>query len=141
MPTFRAALGNLNNYPLNEGPMPAHLSYRQPNARAALALALFCSGLSCPAARDERQHDLGRSPIPPNTISTSAKQLEPERKNLATRSAELQGLMSEGRNRRRRTVVAELAIATNTSRCVASRNWRGSLAQEQVPGRKARSEG
>ena len=89
--------------------MPNSLSHRQLFSRSLAALALValgaglsgCAGMSdtiSPAFADPAKYDL-----------YDCKQLEIERKNLAARSAELQGLMAKADTGLAGPVVAELA--------------------------------
>jgi hypothetical protein len=66
------------------------------------------------------------------------KQLEPERKNLATRSAELQGLMAKADTGVAGPVVAELAyrneyLAVRGQAQFAEQAWRRNRCQETPP--------
>ena len=67
------------------------------------------------------------------------KQLEPERKRLANRSAELQGLMAKAETGVGGTVVAEVAyrneyIATRGQSKLAEQAWQKNRCRETVPG-------
>src|SRR5258707_10773589 len=89
--------------------MPNSLSHRQLFSRSLAALALValgaglsgCAGMSdtiSPAFADPAKYEL-----------YDCKQLEPERKSLAARTAELQGLMTKAETGVAGPVVAELA--------------------------------
>src|SRR3981189_1093806 len=91
-----------------ESQMPARLALRQPLSRARAAMALLvlgvvlsgCAGMSdsmSTAFADPAKYDL-----------YECKQLEPERKNLANRAAELQGLMAKAETGVAGPVVAEV---------------------------------
>ena len=67
------------------------------------------------------------------------KQLEPERKRLADRSAELQGLMAKAETGVGGTVVAEVAyrneyIATRGQSKLAEQAWQRNRCRETMPG-------
>ena len=92
-----------------EGRMIARISFSRPLRRAATALALLglaiglngCANMSdsvTSAFADPAKYDL-----------YECKQLEPERKSLAARAAELQGLMAKAQTGVAGPVVAELA--------------------------------
>ena len=118
--------------------MPALLSRCLPcsRARAAafllLALALSgCADMSDSmslAFADPAKYDL-----------YDCKQLEPERKRLAERTAELQGLMAKAETGAGGAVVAEVAyrneyIATRGQAKLAEQAWQKSRCRETVPG-------
>jgi hypothetical protein len=111
-----------------------HRSFLRPAARLAL-LALGaglsgCAGMSdtvAPAFADPAKYDL-----------YDCKQLEPERKSLANRSAELQGLMAKAETGVAGPVVAELAyrneyIAVRGQSKLAEEAWQKSRCQESKP--------
>ena len=115
--------------------MPLILSDRRSFSRSLAALALFAlgAGLSgcaemgetiSPAFADPAKYDL-----------YDCKQLETERKALATRAAELQGLMTKAETGVAGSVVAEVAYRNDY---IAVRGQieagRGSLAEEPMPG-------
>jgi hypothetical protein len=67
------------------------------------------------------------------------KQLEPERKNLANRAAELQGLMAKAETGVGGAVVAELAyrndyIAVRGQQRLADQAWQRNRCRETIPG-------
>ena len=102
------------------------------------ALALFalgaglsgCAGMSdtiAPAFADPAKYDL-----------YDCKQLEPERKSLANRAAELQGLMTKAETGVAGPVVAELAyrneyIAVRGQSKLADEAWQKNRCQESKP--------
>ena len=103
--------------------MPLFLSDRRSFSRSLAALALFAlgTGLSgcaqmgetiSPAFADPAKYDL-----------YDCKQLETERKALAARAAELQGLMTKAETGVAGSVVAEVAYRNDSLRCADSRNW------------------
>ena len=115
--------------------MPNSLSHRRlfPRSHAALALVALGAGLSgcagmsdaiSPAFADPAKYDL-----------YDCKQLEPERKNLAARTAELQGLMTKAETGVAGPVVAELAyrneyIALRGQSKLADEAWQKNRCQE-----------
>jgi hypothetical protein len=121
-----------------EGPMPLFPSDRRSFSRslAALALVALGAGLSgcaqmgetiSPAFADPAKYDL-----------YDCKQLEAERKLLATRTAELQGLMSKAETGVAGSVVAEVAyrndyIAVRGQSKLAEEAWRKSRCQDSKP--------
>ena len=120
--------------------MPVCDTYRQPSSRAVAAAVLFtlgaalagCSSLSDTSASlafaDPAKYDL-----------YECKQLEPERKALAHRAAELQGLMAKAETGAGGAVVAELAyrndyIAIRGQQRLADEAWRRNKCRETVAG-------
>jgi hypothetical protein len=118
--------------------MPDSLSHRQLFSRSLAALALValggglsgCAGMSdtiSPAFADPAKYDL-----------YDCKQLEPERKRLAERTAELQGLMTKAETGVAGPVVAELAyrndyIALRGQSKLADEAWQKNRCQESKP--------
>ena len=121
-----------------EGPMPLFPSDRRSFSRslAALALVALGAGLSgcaqmgetiSPAFADPAKYDL-----------YDCKQLEAERKLLATRTAELQGLMSKAETGVAGSVVAEVAyrndyIAVRGQSKLVEEAWRKNRCHESKP--------
>ena len=118
--------------------MPVSIPVRSPllRARAAalLALALALSGCAdmsdsmSLAFADPAKYDL-----------YECKQLEPERKRLAERTAELQGLMAKAETGAGGAVVAELAyrneyIATRGQAKLAEQAWQKNRCRDTLPG-------
>jgi hypothetical protein len=112
----------------------ARLSPSCVRAAAALALALAlpgCADMSDSmslAFADPAKYDL-----------YECKQLEPERKRLAERTAELQGLMAKAETGVGGTVVAEVAyrneyIATRGQARLAEQAWQRNHCRETIPG-------
>ncbi|MDE5452428.1 twin-arginine translocation pathway signal [Bradyrhizobium sp. CSA112] len=103
---------------------------------AALALVALGAGLSgcagmsetiSPAFADPAKYDL-----------YDCKQLEPERKSLAARTAELQGLMTKAETGAAGSVVAELAyrndyIALRGQSKLAEEAWQKNRCQDSKP--------
>jgi hypothetical protein len=118
--------------------MPNSLSHHRLFSRCLAALALValgaslsgCAGMSdtiSPAFADPAKYDL-----------YDCKQLEPERKSLATRTAELQGLMTKAETGVAGSVVAELAyrndyIALRGQSKLADEAWQKNRCQESKP--------
>jgi hypothetical protein len=118
--------------------MPVSLSHSPLFSRSLAMLALLalgaglsgCAGMSdtiAPAFADPAKYDL-----------YECKQLEPERKSLANRSAELQGLMAKAETGVAGPVVAELAyrneyIAVRGQSKLAEEAWQKNRCQDSKP--------
>ena len=113
---------------------PARLPLSRARAAALLALALSlpgCADMSDSmslAFADPAKYDL-----------YDCKQLETERKKLAEKTAELQGLMAKAETGVGGTVVAEVAyrneyIATRGQARLADQAWQRSHCRETMPG-------
>ena len=118
--------------------MPLILSDRRSFSRSLAALALFAlgAGLSgcaqmgetiSPAFADPAKYDL-----------YDCKQLETERKSLATRTAEVQGLMTKAETGVAGSVVAEMAyrndyIAVRGQSKLAEEAWQKNRCQDSKP--------
>jgi hypothetical protein len=113
---------------------PARLPSSRVRAAAVLAFVLAlpgCADMSDSmslAFADPAKYDL-----------YECKQLEPERKRLAERTAELQGLMAKAETGVGGTVVAEVAyrneyIATRGQAKLAEQAWQKNRCRETVPG-------
>ena len=118
--------------------MPNALSHRQLFSRSLAALALValgaglsgCAGMSdtiSPAFADPAKYDL-----------YECKQLEVERKGLAVRAAELQGLMAKAETGVAGSVVAEMAyrndlISVRSQSRLADEAWRRNKCHETPP--------
>jgi hypothetical protein len=121
-----------------EGRMIARICFSRPLRRAASVLALLglavglngCANMSdsmTSAFADPAKYDL-----------YECKQLETERKTLATRAAELQGLMAKAETGVAGPVVAELAyrneyISVRGQTKLAEEAWRRNKCQETKP--------
>lgn len=114
--------------------LPARLPLPRARAAAVLALALAlpgCADMSDSmslAFADPAKYDL-----------YDCKQLEPERKRLADRSAELQGLMAKAETGTGGVVVAEVAyrneyIAVRGQSRLAEQAWQKNRCRETMPG-------
>src|SRR4051812_28505055 len=117
----------------------SHLHPRAVTAAALLALGLGLNGCAemsdtvATAFADPAKYDL-----------YDCKQLEPERKTLANRAAELQGLMAKAETGVAGPVVAELAyrneyIAVRGQSKLAEEAWRRNKCQESKPEPKVES--
>ena len=118
--------------------MPAHLSHRQPISRAALALALLVLGAGLSGCAEMSDGMTSAFADPAKYDLYECKQLEPERKALATRLAELQGLMAKAETGVAGPVVAELAyrneyIAVRGQSKIAEEAWRKNRCHEAKP--------
>jgi len=118
--------------------MFSRLSHRQPVSRTIVALALFALGIALsgcaqigdtmsPAFADPAKYDL-----------YECKQLEVERKGLAVRAAELQGLMAKAETGVAGSVVAEMAyrndlISVRSQSRLADEAWRRNKCHETPP--------
>ncbi len=118
--------------------MLAHLFDRQSTSRAALALALLLLGAWLSGCAEMNDSMTSAFADPAKYDLYECKQLEPERKNLATRSAELQGLMAKAETGVAGPVVAELAyrneyIAVRGQSKLAEEAWRKNKCQDAKP--------
>ncbi|SDN19673.1 twin-arginine translocation pathway signal [Afipia sp. GAS231] len=118
--------------------MPAHLSHRHPIPRTALALALLVLGAGLSGCAEMSDSMTSAFADPAKYDLYECKQLEPERKNLATRMAELQGLMAKAETGVAGPVVAELAyrneyIAVRGQSKLAEEAWRKNRCHEAKP--------
>ena len=116
--------------------MPLTLSYRQPISRTALALLWLGAALSGCAEMGDSMTSAFADPAKYDLYE--CKQLEPERKNLAIRMAELQGLMAKAESGVAGPVVAELAyrneyIAVRGQSKLAEEAWRKNKCHEAKP--------
>jgi hypothetical protein len=94
---------------LYEGRMIVLVSSFQPLSRAVTAMALFVVGVGLGGCADMSDSLTTAFADPAKYDLYDCKQLEPERKNLAARAAELQGLMAKADTGVAGPVVAELA--------------------------------
>src|SRR5882757_5512024 len=121
--------------PLNEGQMFSFSSYRRPFSRslAVPALLALAGGLSGCAEMGDNMISAFADPAKYDLYE--CKQLEPERLRLATRAAELQGLMAKAETGVAGPVVAELAyrndyISTRGQARLADEAWRRNKCHE-----------
>ncbi|MCP4621800.1 MAG: twin-arginine translocation pathway signal [Bradyrhizobium sp.] len=114
--------------------LPVCLSFPWGRAAAALALALSLPG--CASMGD----DISLAFADPAKYDLyDCKQLEPERKRLAARTAELQGLMAKAETGAAGAVVAEVAyrneyIATRGQAKLADQAWQKNRCRDTMPG-------
>jgi hypothetical protein len=117
--------------------MPVRLPARQPVLRARVAMALF--GIALSGCADMSDSMTSAFADPAKYDLYECKQLEPERKNLANRAAELQGLMAKAETGVGGAVVAELAyrndyIAVRGQQRLAEQAWQRNKCRETIPG-------
>jgi len=110
----------------------------QPWPRAAMALALLGLGLGLAGCADMSDSVSSAFADPAKYDLYECKQLEVERKNLATRSAELQGLMAKAETGVAGPVVAELAyrndyITIRGQTRLADEAWQRNRCHETAP--------
>src|SRR6202521_4485874 len=89
--------------------MIVRISHSQPLLRAALAAALLVLGIGLGGCADMSDSMTSAFADPAKYDLYECKQLEAERKTLATRAAELQGLMAKAETGAAGVVVSELA--------------------------------
>jgi hypothetical protein len=124
--------------------MPATLSDRLPisrtvlASRTALALALLMLGAGLSGCAELSDSMTSAFADPAKYDLYECKQLEPERKNLANRLADLQGLMAKAETGVAGPVVAELAyrneyIAVRGQSKLAEEAWQKNRCHESKP--------
>jgi hypothetical protein len=118
--------------------MIASLSHSPPLRRAATAVALLALGVGLGGCADMGDTMTTAFADPARYELYDCKQLEPERKTLATRAAELQGLMAKANTGVAGPVVAELAyrneyIAVRGQAKFAEEAWRRNKCRESPP--------
>jgi hypothetical protein len=121
-----------------EGRMIARLSHRPPLRPAAAAMALLVLGIGLAGCADMSDSMTSAFADPAKYDLYECKQLETERKNLASRAAELQGLMAKADTGVAGPVVAELAyrndyIAIRGQTKLADEAWRRNKCQVSAP--------
>ena len=114
--------------------LPARLPFPRARAAAVLTLALILPGC---AEMSDSMSTAFADPAKYNLYD--CKQLEPERKRLADRSAELQGLMAKAETGAGGALVAEVAyrneyIAVRGQSKFAEQAWQKNRCRETVPG-------
>jgi hypothetical protein len=117
--------------------MIASLSHSQPMLRAA-AVALMVSGFGLGGCADMSDSMTSAFADPSRYELWDCKRLEPERKSLATRAAELQGLMAKADTGFAGPVVAELAyrneyISVRGQARFADEAWQRNKCKESPP--------
>jgi hypothetical protein len=119
--------------------MPSALSpYRRSFSCIATALALVAVGAGLSGCAEMGDGMSSAFADPAKYDLYDCKQLEPERKSLASRSAELQGLMAKAETGVAGPVVAELAyrneyIAVRGQSKLAEEAWQKNRCQESKP--------
>lgn len=118
--------------------MPVSPPARLPVSRAVIAAA-FALVLSLPGCADMSDSMSLAFADPAKYDLYDCKQLEPEHKRLADRTAELQGLMAKAETGAGGVVVAEVAyrneyIATRGQAKLAEQAWQKNRCRETVPG-------
>ena len=118
--------------------MPVSLPFRPSLARARAA-ALLALALALPGCADMSDSMSLAFADPAKYDLYECKQLEPERKRLAERTAELQGLMAKAETGAGGAVVAELAyrneyIATRGQAKLAEQAWQKNRCRDTLPG-------
>jgi hypothetical protein len=118
--------------------MIAPLFHSQPLLRAAAVMALLASGFGLGGCADMSDGMTSAFADPARYELYECKQLEPERKTLATRAAELQGLMAKADTGVAGPLVAELAyrneyIAVRGQSKLADEAWRRNKCRESGP--------
>ena len=114
--------------------LPARLPFSRARAAAVLTLAFILPGC---AEMSDSMSTAFADPAKYNLYD--CKQLEPERKRLADRSAELQGLMAKAETGAGGALVAEVAyrneyIAVRGQSKFAEQAWQKNRCRETVPG-------
>src|SRR6266849_2317076 len=117
-----------------EGPMNARLCHRKPLLRAAAGLALLAFGSGLGGCADMGDSMNAAFADPAKYEFYECKQLEAERKTLATRAAELQGLMAKAETGVGGSVISELAyrndyIAVRGQTKLAEEVWQRNKCQ------------
>jgi hypothetical protein len=122
--------------------MNARLPHRPPLPRAAAVLALLALGMGLAGCADMSDNMTSAFADPAKYDLYECKQLETERKSLATREAELQGLMAKANTGVAGPVVAELAyrndyVALRGQAKLAEEAWQRNKCRPSPPGAEA----
>ena len=109
-----------------------------PLPRLAMTMALFGLGFALSGCADMSDSMTSAFADPAKYDLYDCKQLEPERKTLANRAAELQGLMAKAETGAAGSVVSELAyrndyIAIRGQQKFAEEAWRRNKCHESPP--------
>jgi hypothetical protein len=125
--------------------MIARESTKAASRRTALTLALFALGLGLTGCADMSEGMTTAFADPAKYELYNCKQLEAERKSLASKTAELQGLISKAETGTGGTVVAELAyrndyIALRGQSHYAEEAWRKNRCRPSPPGAASASD-
>ena len=118
--------------------MNVSLARSRPSPRAVAVVALLALGLPLGGCADMSEGMTSAFADPAKYDLYECKQLETERKNLANRSAELQGLIAKAQTGVAGPVVAELAyrneyIAVRGQAKNADEAWRNNKCRETPP--------
>ena len=121
-----------------EGRMTARIAPSQPLHRAATAAAWLVLGLGLSGCANMSDSMTSAFADPAKYSLYECKQLEVERKNLAVRAADLQGLMAKAETGVAGPVVAELAyrndyIAVRGQSKLAEEAWQSNRCVASVP--------
>jgi hypothetical protein len=122
-----------------ETPMIARRARSRPLLRAAAAMALLVAGIGLSGCADLGDSFASGAFVDPAKYEYyDCKQLEDERKSLAARSAELQGLMAKADTGVAGPVVAELAyrndyISVRAQAKLADEGWRHNKCHDSPP--------
>ncbi len=121
-----------------ESRMIAQISHRQALLRGAAAAMLLGLGIGLSGCADMSDTMTSAFADPAKYDLYECKQLETERKNLANRAAELQGLMAKAETGVAGPVIAELAyrndyIAVRGQSKLAEEAWRRNRCQASPP--------
>jgi len=119
--------------------MPLRLPARPPVLRARVAMALLALGIALSGCAEMSDSMTLAFADPAKYDLYECKQLEPERKKLTERAAELQGLMAKAETGAGGAVVAELAyrndyIAVRGQQRLAEQAWQRNRCRETIPG-------
>jgi hypothetical protein len=122
------------------------ISLSQPLPRAATALALLVLGVGLAGCADMSDSMTSAFADPAKYDLYECKQLEAERKTLATRAAELQGLMAKANTGVAGPVVAELAyrndyISVRGQAKLADEAWQRNKCRPSPPAAAAEAPG
>ncbi len=114
------------------------IAFFRPLLRAVPAVALFVLGVGLSGCADMSDTLSTAFADPAKYELYDCKQLEPERKNLAARAAELQGLMAKAQTGVGGPVVAELAyrndyIAVRGQARLADEAWQRNKCHASIP--------
>jgi hypothetical protein len=118
--------------------MIASLFHSRLSRGAVAAMTLLALGMGLGGCADIGESMSSAFVDPAKYEFYECKQLEPERKNLASRAAELQGLMAKAETGVAGSVVAELAyrneyVATRAQAKLADEAWRRDKCHDTPP--------
>ena len=121
-----------------QGRMNRSLARSRPSPRAVAIVALLALGFPLGGCADMSEGMTSAFADPAKYDLYECKQLEPERKNLANRAAELQGLIAKAQTGVAGSVVAELAyrneyIAVRGQAKNADEAWRNNKCHDTPP--------